>query len=97
MLWLPTPRPAVEHRAVREFPLPANATAEQPVIGVTPSLNATLPVGPLPLTVAVNVTLDPNAEGLIELANVVEVATGPELTTCDNVALVEATLPVSPA
>ena len=44
---------------------------------VTPSRNCTVPVGLLPVTVAVNVTDCPNAAGLLEAANVVVVE--PEL------------------
>ena len=40
-------------------------------IDVPPSLKFTLPVGALPVTVAVNVTLAPAVDGLSELASVV--------------------------
>ena len=45
--------------AVRLLPLPASATALQPLIEAPPSLKLTVPVGALPVTVAVRVTLAP--------------------------------------
>src|SRR5258706_3724138 len=86
-------RPIVEHGAVRVLPLPVNATAEQPVIEMPPSVKLTLPVGARPVTDAVNVTLAPESDGFAELATVVAVAV---LTTCDSVALVETALVASP-
>ena len=71
MLWAPAARPAVEQAAVPVLPLPMRATAPQPVIDVPPSLKLTLPVGALPATVAVNVTLAPRLDGLAELTSVV--------------------------
>ena len=49
----------VLHAAVLLLPLPASAMALQPLIELAPSLKLTLPVGLLPTTVAVNVTLAP--------------------------------------
>jgi hypothetical protein len=90
MLRVPAARLDVVHAAVRELPLPLSATAEQPEIAVPPSLKSTLPVGALPVTVAVNVTLAPAAAGLAELARpVVVLATA---TTCDSALLVDAAL-----
>ena len=84
--------------AVLLLPLPASAIAAQPLIELPPSLKLTLPVGLLPATVAVKVTLVPTVDGLSELASVVVVGAGPtELTTCDSVVLVDAALPASPA
>ena len=84
--------------AVLLLPLPMSATALQPLIDAAPSLKLTLPVGLLPATVAVKVTLVPAVEGFFELASDVVVGPGPaELTTCDSAALVEAPLPASPA
>jgi hypothetical protein len=94
MLWVPTARLDVVHAAVRELPLPLNATAEQPEIAVPPSLKSMLPVGALPVTVAVSVTLAPIAAGLAELARPVVVAG--RLTTCDSALLVDAALLASP-
>jgi hypothetical protein len=87
----------VLHAAVLLLPLPATATALQPVIELAPSLKFTLPVGLLPATVAVKVTLVPAVEGFFELTSDVVVGPGPaELTTCDSAALVEAALPALP-
>ena len=87
----------VLHAAVLLLPLPVSATAPQPLIEVAPSLKLTLPVGLLPVTVAVKVTLVPAVDGLFELESEVVVGVGPaELTTCDSVALVEDALPASP-
>ena len=98
MLCVATLRLAVEHTAVRTLPLPPKAIAEQPAIEMPPSLKLTLPVGAVPVTVAVNVTLAPDRDGFGELASVVVVGVGPPgLTTCDSVLLVDATLPASPA
>src|SRR6478736_5574760 len=58
---------AVLHAAVLLLPLPASATALQPLIEFAPSLKLTLPVGLLPVTVAVNVTLVPTVDGFFEL------------------------------
>ena len=63
----------VLHAAVLLLPLPTSATAEQPLIEVAPSLKLTLPVGLLPTTVAVKVTVAPAVDGLAELARVVVV------------------------
>ena len=64
------------HAAVVLLPLPARATAPQPLIEFAPSLKLTLPVGLLPATVAVNVTLAPTVDGFFELASVVVVGAG---------------------
>ena len=57
------------HVAVLLFAAPAgSATAPQPVIVLPPSVKATLPVGAVPVTVAVKVTLVPTTDGLAELA-----------------------------
>lgn len=94
MLWVPTVSAALAQLAVRIFPLPGRATAEQPPIEVEPSLKFTVPVGLLPVTVAVKVTLVPTMDGVREVARLVLVP--PLLTTCDRVALLEAALPASP-
>ncbi len=97
MLRVPAARADVEQAAVRVLPLPARATAEQPAIDTPPLVKLTLPVGAMPVTDAVNVTLAPATDGFAELASVVVVGAGPaELTTCDSAALVDATLPASP-
>ena len=95
MLCVPTLRLALLHVAVLVFAAPAgSATAVQPAIALPPSVKATLPVGAVPVTVAVKATLVPTTDGLAELATVVPLAAG--LTTCANGALVDALLPPSP-
>ena len=83
------------HAAVRELPVPASATALQPEIEVPPSVKFIVPVGLVPATVALKVTLAPTVDGLTELASVVVVWL--ILTTCDSAALVEPELLASPA
>jgi hypothetical protein len=87
----------VVHVAVRMLPLPTRAFAAHPVIDAAPSLKFTVPVGEVPLTVAVKVTLMPTTDGLAELDNavVLVVAVG-VLTICDSGALAEALLFASP-
>ena len=95
--WVPAASALVLHCALRLLPEPASATALQPLIELAPSLKFTLPVGALPLTVAVKVTLLPTVDGVREVAIAVVVATfEPEFTTCDNATLVEPMLPASP-
>ena len=94
MLWVPTASELVVHCAVRLAPDPVSATAEQPAIKLPASVNVTLPVGALPVTVAVKVTDAASAAGLAELEMVVVLAA--LLTTCDSAALVEAVLLASP-
>src|SRR4051812_41217687 len=74
MLWLPTPRLVVGHVAVRLLPVPLGAAALQPLIDTPPSVKLTLPVGLVPVTVAVNVTVLPTAAGVPDVASVVVVA-----------------------
>ena len=90
MLWLPAVSADVAHVA-----LPAlTACAVQPAMALPLLVNPTVPVGALPVTVAVNVTLAPTPDGLSELASVVLLAA--LLTVCVSVALVEPLLLVSP-
>jgi hypothetical protein len=84
----------VPHCAVLVLPLPLRATAAQPLIVLPPSVKATVPVGALPLTVAVNVTLVLTTDGFAELANAVLLV--PLLTACESALLLEAALPASP-
>ena len=73
------------HWAVRTLPAPpVNATAPHPPNVTPPSLKLTVPVGAVPVTVAVNVTDAPTGAGLAELASAVVVASGPLLMTCDS-------------
>ena len=67
MLCVPTVRLLVAQAAVRMLPEPVSATAEHAAIEVAPSLKFTVPVGALPLTVAVKVTLVPKVDGVNEL------------------------------
>jgi hypothetical protein len=95
MLCPPVLSPAVLQTAVRVLPLPPKAIAEQPAIELPPSVKVTLPVGLLPVTVAVNATLDPTIDGLAELASEVVPAAG--FTVCESALLVEGALLPSPA
>ena len=82
--------------AVFESAVPVgSATAPQPVSVAPSAVNATLPVGALPVTVAVNVTFPFMGDGLAELARL-EVLAVLVLTTCDNAALPELPLAESP-
>ena len=94
MLCVPVVSAAVLHAAVRALPDPVSATAPQLAMLVPPSVKLTVPVGALPVTVAVKVTLAPTIEGLAEL--VIPVAVPDVLTTCDSTALLDAVLPASP-
>jgi hypothetical protein len=94
MLWLPTARLLVAQVAVRILPEPVSAAVVQPAIEAAPSLKFTVPVGALPLTVAVNVTLVPAAEGVNELPIPVVLVT--PLTVCDSAVLLEVALVASP-
>ena len=71
MLCVATDSVLVVHAAVLLLPLPASATALQPAIEEAPSLKLMLPVGAMPTTVVVKVTLAPNVDGFFELATVV--------------------------
>src|SRR5262245_1862506 len=96
MLCVPAASPLVLHAAVFELPLPASATAAQ--IALPPSVNATVPVGPLPVTVAVHVTLAPAVDGFSELASAVVVPVrAPDVTATlsTKVVLSSGSVPVS--
>src|SRR5271156_1449019 len=67
----PAPRPPVAHAAVGALPAPKSGTAPQPLIRAPLSVKPTVPVGALPFTVAVKVTLAPTVDGLDELVTVV--------------------------
>lgn len=94
MLWLPAASVEIAQDAVRIFPLPLSVAAEQPPMEVDPSLKLTDPVGALPLTVAVKVTLAPTVEGVSEVAMPVVLPVA--LTVCESVELLEAALLASP-
>ena len=78
--------------AVSVLPVPVSVPVPS---GVAPSLKVTIPVGFEPFTVAVNVTLCPDPDGLALLARVVAVAAW--LTTWLRVLELLAPLPASPA
>ncbi len=61
------------HAAVLLSPLPVSATAAQPASDVAPSLKFTVPVGLLPVTLAVSVTTAPANAGFTELTSTVVV------------------------
>ena len=97
MLCVPAVNALVEHAAVRVLPEPLNATDEQPEMAFPASLKATDPVGLVPVTLAVNVTLCPCVDGFSELASVVVVAPGAAaFTVCDNAELADVTFAPSP-
>jgi hypothetical protein len=82
MLCVPTPRLLVLQVAVLVLALPVgSATAPQPLSVVPSAVKATLPVGALPFTVAVKVTLASTSEGLPELVRVVLVVVLPPMAT----------------
>lgn len=94
MLCVATLSVLVVHAAVLLLPLPASTTALQPAIEIPPSLKLTLPVGAIPATVAVNVTLPPKVEGFFELTTAVVLVA--LLTTWERIVLLEALLPAPP-
>ena len=71
MLWLPEVSADVAQVALAEL----TACAVQPEIETPLFVKLTVPVGALPVIVAVNVTLAPNVDGLSELASAVLLAT----------------------
>ena len=94
MVCTPTERLDVVQVAVRVLPEPESVRAEQPLIDDAPSTKLTVPVGALPVTLAVSVTLAPDAPGLSELASVVVVPGS--VTTCANSALADPALDALP-
>ena len=94
MLCVPTLSALVAQAAVRTLPLPVRETAEQPESELAPSLKLTVPVGALPVTVAVKVTLVPAVDGVSEVANPLVLVAW--LTVWVSVALVEPALAASP-
>src|SRR2546423_14929599 len=96
MLWVPTARLLVLQVAVLLLPEPVSATAPHPASGAPPSaIKLTLPVGFVPATVAVNVTVAPTVAGLAELATIV-VVVATAVMTCDSGELLEVALAASP-
>src|SRR3954465_12447889 len=74
MVWVPANRAALEQAALRALPEPISATALQPPIVAPLSVKVIVPLGALPVTVAVKVTFVPTVDGLLELASAVAVA-----------------------
>src|SRR6266567_2302871 len=96
MLCVPAAKVLLLQVAVFEFALPVgSATAPQPLSVVPSAVKATLPVGALAVTVALNVTLAPAVDGLSELARLAVLVVR-LLTTCESAALVEPLLAASP-
>src|SRR3984893_11561919 len=73
MVCVPKLNAAVLHTAVRVLPAPASAAAPQPPMVLPPSVKFRVPVGPLPVTDAVNVTPAPTDDGFAELDRAVVV------------------------
>jgi hypothetical protein len=94
MLCVAMLRLLVAQVAVRILPEPVSAAAVQPAIEVAPSLKFTVPVGALPLTVAVKVTLVPAVEGVNELP--IPVVLVAPLTVWESAALLDVALAASP-
>ena len=94
MLRVPALNVEVLQAAVRVLPAPVSATALQVPMVAPPSVNLTVPVGALPVTDAVKVTLVPTTVGFAELETVV--VEEAEFTTWDSAVLLEAELPASP-
>ena len=91
---VPAASALVVHFAVRLLPEPLSATAEQPPIELVPSLKFTVPVGELPLMVAVKVTAVPAFGEAAE--ETIAVVLAAMVTTCESAGLVEAALFASP-
>ncbi len=73
MLCVPAVNALVAQCAVRVLPEPVKATDAQPAMEAPPSVKVTVPVGDVPVTLAVKVTFAPSADGLAELVRVVVV------------------------
>ena len=74
MVCVPAGRALLAQLALFVFPLPVSATALQPLSKLPLALKRTLPVGSLPVTLALNVIAEPSLAGFAELANAVLVA-----------------------
>ena len=99
MLCVPAGSVVVVQVALRVFPEPDSGLAEQPLIDAAPFVKLTVPVGAVPVTLAVNVMLAPAGAGFCELASAVDVGPGPPpppVTSCINEELVEGELLASP-
>ena len=83
----------VVHAAVRVSPDPARAIALHPEMPAPSLVNATAPVGALPVTDAVNVMVAPATAGLPDVASVV---VDGAWTVCDSGVLLDPVFAVSP-
>ena len=97
MLWLPAVSADVAQVALAEL----TACAVQPEMETPLFVKPTVPVGALPVMVAVNVTLAPNVDGFAELVIAVVVDVPPPRVTCtvivpDAPGEAESTLIVTP-
>ena len=95
MTWPPTPSKELLHVTVTILPPGVSGTAAHPASAIPPSLNLTVPVGAVPLTVAVNTTWFPDIDGLGELVRPVVLPFRP--TPWDSAGLVDPALMASPA
>src|SRR5262249_4316423 len=77
MLWTPTPSVPMVQTAMLLLLLPVSATAPHPLSDAPFSVKRTIPVGLVPFTAAVKVTLLPAVAGLPELVSVVPVVGNP--------------------
>ena len=96
MLCVPVARLLVLHAAVGAFTEPLlKLKASQPAMVDPSDMNATVPLGDKPFTVAVNVNIAPALTGLAELARVVVLPTPAlvKLTLSMKVVLSEASVP----
>src|SRR6266446_3557857 len=95
MLCVPAARRVLLQVAVLVLALPVgSANARQPLSVAPSAVKATLPVGALPITVAVKRTLLRTSDGLAELARPVVLAV--LLSTCSRMAPAEPALVESP-
>ena len=96
MLWVPTIRLLVLHVAILLLAVPVgSATAPHPVSVVPSAVKATLPVGALPITVAVKATLALKTDGFAELVSPVVLVVCPPMLTVTLSALEVALLTVT--
>src|SRR5436305_6449709 len=96
MLCVPDVRLLVLQRAVLvALALLVSAMAAHLLMVLAASVNATVPVGALPVTLAAKVTRAPTVDGLTELASLVLLAVLLPIT-CDSGALGEPALAASP-
>jgi len=93
MAWVPVASDDVVQAAVRVSPDPARPTALHPEMPAPSLVNATAPLGALPVTDAVNVMLAPATTGLPEVARIV---VDTAWTVCASGVLVDPVFDASP-